>query len=102
MAYNANHLLLSSYYQIRLELIVTSLTLTGMQINVMNNIDDLKSISISILVISNDYVYKEFIVGLKSVHNSGNSYQCTLPTNFVTNTSLRTQPFLNGLFLQTS
>lgn len=102
MAYNANNLLPSSYYQMRFELSVTSLTLTGMQISVSNNINDLNSMSISILIISNDYVFKGYIVGFKSVHNNANNYQCTLPTNFATNGSLAIHPFLNGVFLQTS
>lgn len=100
MAYDANRLILS-FYHIGLELSVNSLTLTGMQIGVKNNNDDLKSISVSILIISNNYVFKDFILGFKGFYNSTNSYNCTFQTIFATNTSLSIYPFLNGVFIQT-
>lgn len=73
MDYDANHIILSKY-EAKFGISVPVVTLTGMEVLMTHNIGDMKSVSLSILIISNEYRFAWTMMGQKVIYSYGNSY----------------------------
>lgn len=67
-----------------------------------HNVGDLNTVSLSILIISNEYRYGQYMLISKVPYNTSNSYQKIIVTTFLSNTSISVYPFLTGMFIQTN
>lgn len=63
----------------------------------VHNIGDMKSVSLSILIISNDYRYASTMLISKVIYNYGNSYSQYVYTPFGSISLIDVYPMLNGI-----
>lgn len=101
MDYDANHAL-SSKYEARFDISVSLVTLTGIEILMTHNIGDMKSVSLSILIISNEYRFAWTMMGRKVTYSNINSYSQTIITPYGSTTFIDVYSILNGIFIQTN
>ena len=81
MDYDANHIILSKY-ETKFEISVPVVSLTGMEVLMTHNIGDMKSVSLSILIISNEYRFAWTMMGQKVIYANSNFYSQTINTPF--------------------